>query len=292
MRLRFKGFNKTKPIARLGMYLTQENILAIDERDQNRVCLRPIARHETAEAALVSFIEEQQWQGRGIQLALGRGWYQQLQLPKPKLPDEELPQALPWCVRDLVNEPVDNLLFDYIDLPPSPQGEAKIAVYYSPRDRLAGLVQAISPLCKVITIGVDELAMANLLPMENHGLVLYKAPGQELTLLFIHQQQWQFSRIIRGFQSLDDESASAEAFNVDNLLLELQRSIDYATGQLKLAPPEHWYLAMPEWVTPALQQSIVRVFNMQTRSLTAGELPPQALPALGILQRENDEKTD
>ncbi|GAA3530713.1 MSHA biogenesis protein MshI [Zobellella aerophila] len=291
MRLSLKGFKKDGPTAKLGVYLTQDNILAIDEQDQTRVYQRAIARHEAPGAALAAFIEEQRWQGRGIQLALGRGWYQQLQLPRPKLPDDELPLALPWCVRDLVNEPVDNLLFDYIDLPPSAHGEARIAVYHSARDRLASLVQAITPLCPVVTIGVDELALANLLGPDIHGLVLYKAPGQELTLLFIHHRQWQFSRTIRGFQALDDDSISADQFIFDNLLLELQRSIDYATGQLKLMPPEHWYLALPARVTPALAQSIAQIFNMQTSSLSDAVLLPQALPALGMLKGGGDEAT-
>lgn len=292
MRLTFNWFKKAHPTSMLGVYLMQDQILVVDEQVQTQVYQRTIAGHETPEAALVAFIEQQQWQGRGIRLALGRGWYQQLQLSKPKLPDEELPQALPWCVRDLVNEPVDSLLFDYIDLPPSPHGEARIAVYYSVRERLAKLVQAVSPLCPVSTIGVDELAVANLLAEEIRGLVLYKAPGQELTLIFIQQRQWQFSRIIRGFQALDDETVPADQFIFDNLLLELQRSIDYATGQLKLMPPDHWYLALPERVTPALSQSIAQVFNMQTSSLTDTVFTPQALPALGMLKRGADEAAD
>ncbi|GHA12153.1 MSHA biogenesis protein MshI [Oceanisphaera arctica] len=285
MRLRFKVFNKARPTSRLGVCLTRDAVLVIDEQASTRLYTRAISAQETPASALVALIEQQQWQGRGLALTLGRGWYQQLQVPRPALPDEELLQALPWCVGELINEPVDSLVFDYIDLPPAPNGEARIAVYYSARAPLAALVEAVTPLCPLLTIGVDELAMANLLPPENHDLVLYKAPGQELTLLFIHQQQWLFSRIIRGFQSLDDDSVAVEEFNFDTLLLELQRSIDYATGQLKLAAPEHWYLALPDRITPALQQSINRVFNMQAHSLTEGKLPPEALPALGILRR-------
>jgi MSHA biogenesis protein MshI len=284
MRLSFNWFKKAKSGAALGVYLMQDRILVVDESDPTRAYQKAIASHETADAVLAALIEEQQWQGRGLRLVLGRSWYQQLQLPKPKLPDSELPQGLPWSVRDLVNEPVANLLFDYIDLPPSPHGEARIAVYYSPRERLAALVAAVSPLCPVLTIGVDELAIANLLAPDSRGLVLYKAPGQELSLIFIHQQQWQFSRSIRGFQSLDDVSSSGEALIFDNLLLELQRSIDYVTGQLKLSSPEHWYLAVPEGSSSALQQAIAQVFDVKTGSLSDTLLMPEALPALGILK--------
>ncbi|MCT7656538.1 hypothetical protein MBH78_21745 [Oceanimonas sp. NS1] len=114
---------------------------------------------------------------------------------------------------------------------------ARIAVYYSRRARLQTLVDAVTPLCEIDTLGVDELAMANLLNPEQRGLMLHKMPGQELTMTFIHQRQWHFSRTIRGFQALDDERMAVDQFVFDNLLLELQRSIDYATGQLRLNPP-------------------------------------------------------
>ncbi|WP_319781357.1 MSHA biogenesis protein MshI [Oceanisphaera sp. IT1-181] len=268
----------------VGIYLTPTRLLAIDEGDPTVVLERSVGQGEAVSVALRAMIEEQAWQGRRLSLALNRHWYKQTQMEKPAIPDEELAQALPWCMRELVNEPIESLLFDYIDLPAGPAGQQRIAVYSSEQEAMASIVQAVTPFCVIATIGVDELALANLLAPEERGLLLYKVPGQELTLMFIHQRQWHFSRTIRGFQALDDESMSVDQFVFDNLLLELQRSIDYAVGQLKLTAPDNWYLALPQRVTPIIQESINQVFDINPKSLTTDTLSPMSLPALGILK--------
>ncbi|MGO1246802.1 MAG: MSHA biogenesis protein MshI [Oceanisphaera sp.] len=268
----------------VGVYITPTHLMAIDELLPLEVQERAINKGDTMITALKALITEQQWQGRRLFIALNRHWYKQTQIEKPTMPDDELAQALPFCMRDLVEMPVANLLFDYIDLPPGPAGQERIAVYSSEREKVAQLVQALTPLCDIATIGVDELAIANVLEPEVRGLLLHKIPGQELTLTFIHQRQWHFSRTIRGFQALDDESLSAEQFVFDNLLLELQRSIDYAVGQLKLTAPDKWYLALPQRVTPAITSAISQVFDIQPESLTTKQVSPMSLPVVGILK--------
>ncbi|ART79237.1 MSHA biogenesis protein MshI [Oceanisphaera avium] len=268
----------------ISIYLTSNRLVAIDAQELTRALEQEIDERESAAQALRAFIDAQQWQGRAIHLVLNRHWYQQTLIEKPAMPEAELSQALPWCMRELVSQPIENLLFDYIDLPPGPVGQSRIAVYSSERDQLAHLVQAINFKGEVASIGVDELVIANLLSPEERGLLLHKMPGQELTVTFIHHQQWHFSRTIRGFQALDDEQMPVDQFVFDNLLLELQRSIDYAVGQLKLNPPENWYLALPQRVTPVIQEAIRQVFDIAPLSLTTATLSPLSLPALGMLK--------
>ncbi|NHI00747.1 MULTISPECIES: MSHA biogenesis protein MshI [Oceanimonas] len=282
----FKWFKSARGGTPVGIYLTPSALYAVEEQYPQQVLERPVGAGETMASALTAMIIDRQWQGRRLRLALGRQAWRQVQLDKPAMPDEELAQALPWCMRELVDEPVEQLLFDYIDLPPGPQGVARIAVYYSRRAQLQTLVDAVTPLCEIDTLGVDELAMANLLNPEQRGLMLHKMPGQELTMTFIHQRQWHFSRTIRGFQALDDERMAVDQFVFDNLLLELQRSIDYATGQLRLNPPEQWFMALPARVTPAVQTAIRQVFDIQPESLSNEHLSPVSLPALGMLREE------
>lgn len=281
-----RWFKPVKSLSSVGIYITQQCLFAVDELQPQQTVQREVSHGESLPVALKAMIDEQHWQGRRLHLVLSRYWYQQSQIDKPAMPDDELAQALPWCMRELVNAPVESLLFDYIELPPSPTGQARIAVYSSEREKLAELVRAVTPQHEIATIGVDELAMANLLEPEVRGLLLHKMPGQELTLTFIHQRQWHFSRTIRGFQALDDEQMPVDQFVFDNLLLELQRSIDYAVGQLKLSTPNRWYLALPQRVTPAIQEAISQVFDIKSESLTSSTFSPISLPALGILREE------
>lgn len=268
----------------VGIYLTSNCLIAIDEQEPSNTVQRNVSQGESIESSLRAFVEEQKWQGRRLHLVLSRDWYHQHAIDKPPMPDEELQQALPWCMRELVNEPVETLLFDYLDLPAGPNGQARIAVYSCPKEPLAGLVRAVTPQCEIATIGVDEIAMTNLFAPDERALFLYKMPGQELTMTFIHQRRWHFSRPIRGFQALDDAHSSADQFVFDNLLLELQRSIDYAVGQLKLDQPERWYLALPADVTPLLQESINQVFGIAAESITSTAVMSISLPAMGILR--------
>ncbi|MDP5291761.1 MSHA biogenesis protein MshI [Oceanimonas sp. CHS3-5] len=283
----FKWFKSAQSSTAVGIYLTSSALYAVEEQYPQQVVEYPLASGEQPAEALTALIEAQHWQGRRLRLALGRQYYRQAQLDKPAMPDDELAQALPWCMRELVDEPVEQLLFDYIDLPAGPQGTERIAVYYSRRAQLAALVKAVSPLCDIETMGVDELAMTNLLAPDQRGLVLHKVPGQELTMTFVHQRQWHFSRTIRGFQALDDDTMAVDQFVFDNLLLELQRSIDYATGQLRLNAPNKWFLALPARVTTAVQTAIGQVFDIQPESLSNEHLSPVSLPALGMLQEES-----
>ncbi|MCT7656539.1 hypothetical protein MBH78_21750 [Oceanimonas sp. NS1] len=106
----------------MGIYLTPSALYAVEEQYPQQVLERPVGAGETMASALTAMIIDRQWQGRRLRLALGRQAWRQVQLDKPAMPDEELAQALPWCMRELVDEPVEQLLFDYIDLPPGPRG--------------------------------------------------------------------------------------------------------------------------------------------------------------------------
>lgn len=279
-----KWLKPARATSAVGIYLTAQCLVAVDEKNDSHIVQRNLIQGDAVDVVLRTFIDEQKWHNRRLHFALSRDWYQHHTIEKPAIPDDELGQALPWCMRDMLEDPVDSLLFDYFDLPLSPAGQQRIAVYSTPMAPLADIVKAVTPQSEIATISVDDVALANLFGPEERALLLYKMPGQELTMAFIHHQQWHFSRPIRGFQALDDEQMSAEHLIFDNLLLELQRSIDYAVGQLKLTPPERWYLALAPTVTPLLQDNINQVFNISAESLTSAMQPTIALPALGILR--------
>lgn len=283
-----KWLKPARATSAVGIYLTAQCLIAVDEQQPSQIMQRNLIEGDAVEVALRAFVEEQKWHNRRLHFVLSRDWYQHHAIEKPAVANEELGQALPWCMRDILEEPVDTLLFDYFDLPLSPTGQPRIAVYSTPIAPLVDLVQAVTPQCEIATISVDDVALANYFAPDERALLLYKMPGQELTMAFIHHQSWHFSRPLRGFQALDDEHMSAEYLIFDNLLLELQRSIDYAVGQLKLTPPERWYLALPPAITPLLQEQISQVFNINAKSLTSATLPTVGLPAMGILQGEHE----
>jgi MSHA biogenesis protein MshI len=166
--------------------------------------------------------------------------YMVLQIDKPAVPDEEISLALPWTIKDFVTLPDDDMVLDYLDLPLQNQLlGVKVNVVVSSKSWLADIV-ALFTQNKLHLVGIqpEEWLARNLLTAKNQALMLVShQSGQDLAVQIVQQGHLCFSRRLRGFNRLDQYSLDELQQGVfDNLLLELQRSIDYFEGQLKQAP--------------------------------------------------------
>ncbi|MBY0419160.1 MAG: hypothetical protein K2W88_14015 [Pararheinheimera sp.] len=166
--------------------------------------------------------------------------YMVLQIDKPPVPDNEISLALPWTIKDLVTLPDDDMVLDYLDLPLQNQLQsAKVNVVVSSKSWLSDVVALfVQNKLELVSIQPEEWLARNLLPAKNQALMLVShQPGQDLAIQILQQGNLSFSRRLRGFNRLDQYSLDELQQGVfDNLLLELQRSIDYFEGQLKQAP--------------------------------------------------------
>ncbi|MEW5682755.1 MAG: hypothetical protein AB1780_10240 [Pseudomonadota bacterium] len=184
-----------------------------------------------------------------LQLILAPEFYQVVQLDKPALSDQEMLQALPWQIKDLVNIAPEDIIADYIDLPGSGNSAAKInAVAAS----ATSLQQLLTPIHEA------GLNLGSIMPEEWLAGRLVAA-GAQATMLVIHQPEQEvliqivrngelyFSRRTRGFSRLHLAGAGELADGtLDRLQLELQRSMDYVESQLKQPPVRDIFLLMPE----------------------------------------------
>lgn len=181
-------------------------------------------------------------------LVLASEFYQLVQLEKPALAENEVLQALPWLVRELSEIPAEDLLLDYLDLPVQPnQQQARIQLVLTARSRWLPLCQALQRRrINLVNIQPEEWLARNLLgsktqvaAADQRGAVmlLSHVPGQELSLQIVKQGMVFFSRKLRGFNRLDQyDFAELQQGMLDNLLLEVQRSLDYFEGQLRQPP--------------------------------------------------------
>jgi MSHA biogenesis protein MshI len=188
--------------------------------------------------ALKTYVENEKLFNTPCHVALSLRHYQILQVDKPKVAENELNQALRWVVKDLLPEHKD-LAVDYFDLPQQIAGANKVNVVAMPAEQVkqicAGIVQSGLNLA---SIGVEELASCNLLAQHNDAIIaLLQEPGEEVCLNIIKQGKLYFSRRLRGYESLS--SLTVEELQrgiVDNLSIEIQRSMDYFDSQLRQAP--------------------------------------------------------
>ncbi|MBV2130449.1 hypothetical protein [Arsukibacterium indicum] len=174
-----------------------------------------------------------------LTLILPPSMYQIIQLEKPAIAEQELLTALPWQIKDLTEIALEELVLDYIDLPAAPGQADKINVVVCVKSQLQELVALVHrDKLNLQQILIEEWLVHELLEYADHAaLVLMHQPNQEVLLQVIRQGQLQFSRRVRGFSKLHQYSeAELQQGVFDNLLLEIQRSMDYIESQLKLPP--------------------------------------------------------
>lgn len=178
--------------------------------------------------------------GSKVAVVLAPELYQIIPLDKPKLPTEaELLQALPWLLKDVCSIAPEDMQLDYLDLATTAGATSKINVVVAAKSMLVQLCAYLHQAkLEPAFILAEELLSRDLVPVSGPSrLVLQQQPNNELILQVIHNGQLCFSRHLRGFQQFLTTPVTQLQFGLfDNLLLEVQRSMDFVEGQLKLPP--------------------------------------------------------
>jgi len=211
-------------------------------------------------------------------LVLAAERYQLIQLDKPAVPDAEMLQALPWLVRELTPVAVEDMLLDYMDLPEqTSQQSPRINLVVTSRSSLQELCRELQRRkVRLLNIQPEEWLPRNLVPVQNAAVMLIvHQPGQELMLQIIRQGALYFSRRLRGFNRIDQYSiAELSQGMLDNLLLEVQRSLDYFEGQLRQAPVKEILFQIASNELPAIVKYFADNGFGQVRTLDLAALLP------------------
>jgi MSHA biogenesis protein MshI len=209
--------------------------------------------------------------------------YQLIQLDKPAVPETEMLQALPWLARELTSVAVDDMLLDYLDLPEqASQQVSRINVVVTAKSSLLELCRELQRRkVQVVNIQPEEWLPRNIVPVQNAAVMLIvHQPGQELMLQIIRQGALYFSRRLRGFNRIDQYGISELAQGMlDNLLLEVQRSLDYFEGQLRQAPVKEILFQIASNELPAIVKYFADNGFGQVRALDVAALLPGLNPA-------------
>lgn len=234
----------------------------------------PVSADENAADILRTRLVKLGLQRVPCHVALSPPNYTLLLVEAPKVPAEELADALRWRIKDLIHFPVADAVIDAFYLPEdSARGGNRMAyAVVAQRDVIANLVtQVKAAQLNLNVIDVAELALRNLAETccdtkRGVGLVRLMEGGGSLQIirggnLYLSRQ---FALSYNG-GLLDDLPADA-------LVLELQRSLDYFERQLRQPPPSHLYLCgenvSADKVTPEIRASLM--VNMELLSLEAG----------------------
>ncbi|MBW3697248.1 MSHA biogenesis protein MshI [Vibrio sp. T187] len=181
------------------------------------------------EGALKTILKNDELSGQNLTLVLDSSFYQTYQIEKPDIPENEWPVALPFLLKDLITERVTEIVADAVILPTG----NKLQVYVFPKKTLDKLL-LIAASCQV-SIGQivpeDEVWGHAAGELSNFMLLQRSSHGSFKVGAFVENTVC-FQRTIRSVVPPLTGVASS-ALQLDGLALELQRSVDYLSSQLK-----------------------------------------------------------
>lgn len=179
--------------------------------------------------ALIKALRDSNVSDVTLDVVLPSNLYQIYQVEKPNVPEEELSSALPFLLKDLITERVTEIVADSTPLPLS----NKRQVYVVSRDIILGLHEALSNLS--INLGkvlVEDEVWGHSAGELSSFLLLQRSKQGQFRVSAYVEKQCAFQRTIRGVTPPLTGVASS-VLQLDGMALELQRSIDYLSSQLR-----------------------------------------------------------
>ena len=192
-----------------------------------------------------------------VTLVLGTDLYEAVQVDRPMLDAEEIPESLKYSLSDLVSFSADEIIADYYEFPEQPSGQDKVVAVAANKHYLKPWVELCNERDFILAdIAIAELTLPQLADVQNHAeLTLYQNPAGNYIAQINTPNGLMFSRILRGVTNVSGYNKSEiEAGALEPLATELQRSVDYFESHLRQAPISRVLLAV-EHMQPAVVES-------------------------------------
>ncbi|BCL68504.1 MSHA biogenesis protein MshI [Vibrio nigripulchritudo] len=225
------------------------------------------------EQTLAKVLSDEKYTHSEVVITLGAHHYQTYQIERPEIPEEEWSVALPFLLKDLIAERVTDIVADGIPLPNS----SKIQTYVLSK-------RVLTPLLAILE--KSQITLDRILPEDE---VWGQANEHAEDFLLLHQSAHSsfkinayvtrdicFHRTIRGV-SAPLTGAQASSLQIDGLALEMQRSIDYLSSQIKQAQFHKLFICcddeIDEELTTALEERLsVKVGTLMDGDVRCGEV--------------------
>ncbi|HSC83828.1 MAG TPA: MSHA biogenesis protein MshI [Pseudomonas sp.] len=244
-------------------------------------CLFRKAAPAEQPALLKQLVGELGLAGMPVNLLLHPATYQMLLLDSPEVPAEELRAAMRWRIKDLISEPLEQVVVDAFGLPEDAYRGRSRMVYCAvlSKARMQSWVDMLGHAgLQTQSIDVTEMAFRNL------GL-LAGAEGMNIALLRLRSSEglicvqngadlYMARRIEQGLEQAGDDFAT--------ITLEIQRSLDYFESQLGKGYINRLLLLPLKRNAAAAMQALSTGLAVKLQTLDLRELfPGQAAAELG-----------
>lgn len=223
--------------------------------------------------ALQALVSESPLPNVSSYITLGPPFYNLLLVDAPAVPDDEMREAVRWKVKDLIADPVEEVVLDTFRLPDDAyRGRMNMVYVASMHTRqVAALVSQCEALgMRLGGIGVTELAMAALTTrvsaFSGRGVAVLFLNGASGTINLVENGCLYLTRNIELGQVGGNYSGHLDFQQdpIDNLALDVQRSLDYYESQIGKSGVSDLFLVsleedLSDWLDPLQERLPVRV---------------------------------
>ncbi len=209
------------------------------------------------EKVLTELVSDAGVSGADCHLVLTNNQYQVFQIDRPEVESGELRASAHWKLNDLIDYPLDDAISDVFDFPEdASRGRKLINVVCARKTILKEYIQLMEACdLELVSIDVIDLALRNIaqrfVDEESTIGLLYLRQGFGMLVLVKGNTLYLSRKMEVREESLRDP-AQQEAV-VQQLSLEMQRSLDYFESQLRQIPPRQVLLLGPDVTLPLAQ---------------------------------------
>ncbi len=195
--------------------------------------------------------------------------YSLFQVETPEVEHEELKSAIRWRIKDLLDYHIDDAVLDIFDLPVSQRrsGPRMMYVVVVKRSLIQQTVDQLEAIgLEIAAIDITELALRNVLAATSDPgafqALLYLPPRYGLIEIVQGDTLYLNRRIEISGNDLEQQGGFGLQEQLDSLILELQRSLDYHESQFGLG-------AVPEIAVIAPESRKTQLQTLANESLAA-----------------------
>lgn len=206
-------------------------------------------------------------------LVLSPERYQLLLVESPKVPSEELRDAVRWRIKDLIDFPLNDAIVDLFSLPKDStrNGASMAYAVAAQKDSLKSMISLVENTgLRLSHIDIGEMALRNIVDQQGdyEGVAIVKIGQRQGNLVIIREGNVYLSRRF----DLPYNGGLFDELPEENLILELQRSLDYYERQMGQTPPAMIYLCGENIVADKITDNIRSNLSVPVDILTLSEL--------------------
>ncbi len=234
----FNFLQKKSPPGFCGLYLLPDKLMmthVLFDRGKPVVTFCDSITYELdmLAATLASIIKKHALQGMACSWILHDSFYRLFLLDPPAIPEKEVPLALRWQVKELIDFPAEEAVIEYFPVPATLASRRKIFVTVAKKTQLQAVVDIINNTelnLKYVDIG--ELALRNITALYNDDqcyLGLLIVNKNHIDFIITHEKNLLLTRRLPPPEIAETGVMSPqwlEAFKT-----EIQNSFSYCKGQ-------------------------------------------------------------